>query len=443
VLGLALTNHMSFMSTFAGAALYLLLVYRSQVLRPRILASLVAVFLLPLTAYAYLLIRSQAQPLFNWGNAHNLQRFYWHVTGKQYQVWMFSSTFPQLMHNLGQALSRLAQDLYIVLIPIFLWGAGQLYRKSREMFWMLAVVFVLNVLYAINYSIPNIESYYLPFLIAAFILTGIGLADIIRRLKRFPQYAFLLIVLLPLGVNYRRAGAQGNYIAEDVARNHLKSAPVNAIVMTTNWDVYAPIFYLRHVEHVRPDLCIIDKELLRRSWYFQSLKQEYPWLVERSQDEIDHYLFYLDQFEHGTLRDNAAIQRAYIAMIASFITHNPERRSFLAFDNQTDEDASQILPGRPRVPYGLFYEVESLPVVNSFDYRQFTVRYTQSQLDERTRTNLSVYERMATGHALALARAGRRDEAIADVQWVLSKFPGSEAATSLLSQLKAQPQAPR
>jgi hypothetical protein len=420
VLGLALTNHMSFMSTFAGAALYLLLVYRSEVLRPRILASLVMVFLLPLTAYAYLLVRSQAQPLFNWGNAHNLERFFWHLTGKQYQVWMFSSTFPQLMHNLGKALSRLARELHFVFIPILLWGAWQVLRKSRELFWMLATVFVLNILYAINYSIPNIESYYLPFLVAAFIFTGIGLADLMRRLKRVPRYVFLALMILPLAVNLRRAGAQGNYIAEDFGRNHLISAPDSAIVMTTNWDIYSPAFYLRHINHERPDLCMIDKELLRRTWYFQSLQQEYPWLVERSKPEIETYLRFLDQFEHGTLRDVKGIQDAYISMINSFVTRNPERRSFITFDDRTDNDARSILPARQRVARGLLYELRSDLSTDSFDYRQFRVRIPNLQLDERTQLNLGTYERLANERADLLKRLGRDDEAAAVMEWLNS-----------------------
>jgi hypothetical protein len=420
VLGLALTNHMSFMSTFAGAVLYLLLVYRSQVLRPRILASLVMVFLLPLTAYAYLLIRSQAHPLFNWGNAHNLERFFWHVTGKQYQVWMFSSTFPQLMHNLGKALSRLAQELYFVFIPILLWGARQLMRKSRELFWMLATVLVLNILYAINYSIPNIESYYLPFLIAAFIFSGIGLADLMRRLKRVPRYVFLALVILPFAVNLHRAGAQGNYISEDFGRNYMVSAPDSAIVMTTNWDVYSPVFYLRHINRERPDLCIIDKELLRRSWYFQSLSQEYPWLVERSQPEIETYLRFLDQFEHGTLRDVKGIQDAYVAMISSFVTRNPERRSFITFDERTDNDVKSILPALQRVPRGLLYELRSDLSTDSFDYRQLRVRIPNLQLDERTKLNLGAYARLANERAALLKRLGRNEEAAAVMEWLSS-----------------------
>jgi hypothetical protein len=420
LLGLALTNHMSFASTFVGAVVCLLIVFRRGLLRLRVLLPLTAVFLLGLTPYLYLLVRSQAQPVLNWGNAHNLERLVWHVTGKQYQVWMFSLPFGDIMKNLGRALATLSQELYFVLIPVALWGAGRLWRQRREIFWLLAVIFVLNLVYAVNYSIPDIQSYYIPFMTAAFIFTGIGLADLIRRLKRVPGYVFLLLVILPLAVNLRRAGAQGNWIAEDFGRNHMVSAPDSAIVMTTNWDIYSPAFYLRHVNRERPDLCLIDKELLRRSWYFQNLQQEYPWLVERSRVEIDSYLRFLDQFEHGTLRDVKGIQDAFIVMISSFVTRNPERRSFLTFDERMDNDVKSILPGWLRIPRGLFYELRTDLATDSFDYRQLRIRMPNLKLDERTLLNLRTYERFANERAALLKRLGRNEEAAAVMEWLNS-----------------------
>jgi hypothetical protein len=420
LLGLALTNHMSFASTFVGAAVCLLITFRSGVLKPRILLPLILVFLLGLTPYLYLLIRSQSQPVLNWGNAHNLQRLIWHMTGKQYQVWMFSLPLADIMRNLGRALGMLAQELYFVLIPVAAWGAWRLAKQRKEIFWLLIVIFALNIAYAVNYSIPDIQSYYIPFMTAAFILTGIGLADLIRRLKRVPQYAFLLLAILPAAVNLRRAGAQGNYVSEDFGRNHMVSAPDRAIVMTTNWDIYSPAFYLRQINHERLDLCMIDKELLRRTWYFQSLQSEYPWLVEHSRTEIDNYLRFLDQFEHGTLRDVKGIQDAYIAMISSFVTRNPERRSFMTFDDRMDNDAKSILPGWLRIPRGLLFELRPDLVTDSFDYRQFRVRIPNLRLDERTLLNLRTYERFANERAALLKRLGRDDEAAAVTEWLNS-----------------------
>jgi hypothetical protein len=205
--------------------------------------------------------------------------------------------------------------------------------------------------------------------------------------------------------------------------------------MTTNWDMYSPIFYLRQVRHERPDVCIIDKELLRRTWYFQSLRQEYPWLIERSQAEVDTFLRYLDQFEHGTLQGNQRIQAAFIAMVNSFITRNPERRAFLTFDQRNDYDAKDMLPRRLRIPHGLLYELADTATRDTFDYNTIRVRRPNLVLDERTQLNLSTYERMATERAAYLVQTGRLEEARVTLDWVLREFPKSPAAVRLKAQL--------
>ena len=41
--------------------------------------------------YSYLPIRAGQQPLLNWGNPSNFERLLRHMTGQQYQVWLYSS----------------------------------------------------------------------------------------------------------------------------------------------------------------------------------------------------------------------------------------------------------------------------------------------------------------------------------------------------------------
>lgn len=441
LLGLALTNHMSYMSTFAGSIVFLMYGFRRELFRLRVLVPMALMFLLGLSPYVYLLVRSPAQPVLNWGDAHNLERLFWHLTGRQYQVWMFSLPFSEIMANLGKALGQLAQELYYVLVPVFIWGGSRLFKRRRSLFWFLLVIFLLNIFYAVNYSIPDIQSYYIPFMIAAFLATGVGLADIMGRMKRVPAAVFLVLALVPLPVNYRRAGAQGNWLAEDLARNHLAALPADAILMTTNWDIYSPLFYLREVEGVRRDICLLDKELFRRSWYIKGLATEYPWLAQRSKPEIDAYLHYLDQFEHNTLKDVKGIQDAFIAMINSFVSRNPDRRVFTTFDLRSDNDAKEIMPARLRVPLGLCYELSLRPTPDSFDYRQLQMRKPNLVLDERTRANLGIYERFATERGAYLGAQARREEAVATLEWVLEYYPGSPTATTLLNRLRSAPPA--
>jgi len=202
--------------------------------------------------------------------------------------------------------------------------------------------------------------------------------------------------------------------------NTLASAEQNATIITDWWDVYSPVFYLQYVEQVRPDVCMIDKELLRRSWYFEYLAHAYPWLVERSGAEIAQYREYLDQFEHNRLRDASEIQRRYVAMLASFVTRNPERPAYATFDADAGTDAKQLLPGVARVPVGLLFQLQSDTMIPEFDYSRLMVRVPPRPPDMRTRASLERYRFFLLRRAQVLAVRGRGAEVEKLVSWYRS-----------------------
>ena len=422
--GLTLANHMSAASTVLGVVLTIILVYRRGLVRR--VPVLALLFLLGVSPYLFLVLRARAGPLFAWGNPYNLERFYWHVTGKQYQVWMFSQSLGEVMRNAGHGAGLLARCFLYVLLPVVFYGAVRLFRTRKRLAIGLTVSAVVAFIYAVNYSIPDIESYYLPCLVALAVFGVVGLEELVRRMGKW-RHVVWVAGLAALALNYGAGSKHGDYVARDHAMNTLASAEQNATIITDWWDVYSPVFYLQHVEQVRPDVCMIDKELLRRSWYFQYLARAYPWLVERSAAEIAQYREYLDQFEHNRLRDPSEIQRRYVAMLASFVTRNPERPAYTTFDVDAGTDAKQLLPGIARVPVGLLFQLRSDTLIPEFDYSRLTVRVPPRQPDVRTRANLERYRFFLMRRAQVLAARGRREEIGRLVSWYQS-LPVSRVA---------------
>lgn len=438
VLGLSFSNHMMILSIFVGTVLFL---YLSKISKSKASLKFLCIsalfFILGLSVYSYLLIRAQAVPLFNWGNPYNLKRFIWHITGKQYRVWMFSLSGQEVLANLRFGLKLLLQENFYIFIFLPILGFIYLFRTQRNFALCLLIIFLLSFFYAINYSIPDIESYYLPCLFVLTLLFALGLRIIISRVK-IPKFFYLVLVFLPLLFNYRRAGMQGNYLAYDAAVNHLQSVPTNAVIITDWWDFYSPALYLQHIERFRTDVCIIDKELLRRSWYFQYLIKQYPWLVKNSSNEINYYLSFLDQFENGRLKDNIGIQDAFIRMINSFIDRNPTRRVFLTFNEQTDYDAKSIKPDWQRVPYGLLYELTNDTIIEEIDYENFLVRKPNLILDLRMKLILKRYEAFGLERAIFLQKIGRRESARRTLDWVLKINPNSKIAQHLIDKIRKE-----
>ena len=426
ILGMGFTNHMMIASTFIAAAVFLLLIFKGK-FSLRFLIILAVFFLLGLSVYFYLPIRARANPLFNWGNPFNLERFFWHITGKQYRVWMFSSSWSAITTNIKFGIKLLLSENFYIFIILAVWGLWKLFQARRQLVIGLLIILILTFGYAINYSIPDIESYYISCLIVLFLLGGIGLSLLMKKSK-VPQFFWLILIILPVLANYRRAGMQGNYLAYDSAKNYLKSAPENATIITNWWDFYSPAFYVQHIENFRPDVCIVDKELLRRSWYYLYLNKQYPWLYRNSETEINHFLAFLDQFEHGRLKDNVGIQDAFIDMINSFIDHNPTRRVFITFDDRNDYDAKSIKPESARIPYGLLYELTNDTISERFNYEQLLVRKPNLILDERAKIVLQYYEAFGLARAVFLQKQGRKEEAGQTLDWVLKVNPGSSPA---------------
>jgi len=318
-----------------------------------------------------------------------------------------------------------------VIVPIVFYGAARLFRQRRNLAIGLALSAVVAFAYAVNYSIPDIESYYLPCLVALAVFGMVGLEGLMSSVDRrmsnagpaartivrhMPWLAGILALLL----NFRAAGKHGDYVAYDQAMNTLLSAEQNATIITDWWDVYSPVFYLQHVEQARPDVCMIDKELLRRSWYFKYLARAYPWLIERSAAEIAQYREYLDQFEHNRLRDAGEIQRRYVTMLASFVTRNPERPAYTTFEADAGTDARQLLPGVARVPVGLLFQLRSDTLIPEFDYSRLETRLPPRQPDMRTRASLERYRFLLMRRAQMLAARGRGAEADKLVDWYQS-----------------------
>ncbi len=417
--GLALCNHMSALSAVLGAWLAVALELRRDMLRR--LPALLALGLLGLSCYAFLVLRARAGPLFAWGNPVDLERLLWHVTGRQYQVWMFSLPFSEVMANAGRGLLLLARSFGYVLVPVVLYGVVRLFQEKRALAAGLSASAVLSFGYAVNYSIPDIEAYYIPCAVSLAVFGAAGLAGLARRLGRWRHLAWIAAGLV-LALNFRDADRRRDYAAHDQAVAVLESVEPGGILLTDWWDIYAPVFYLQHVEGLRPDVCIIDKELVRRSWYVRYLGIEYPWLAAKSERETTQYLTLLDLFERRRPYDGEAIQAAYIALIESFVRNNPDRPAYATFLPGSSADASQLFRDRNWVPIGVVLALRADSLLPEFDYARLRPR-PLARADRRTRLVFDRFTLFGKVRQEALLRAGRTDAAALVADWVRAVEP--------------------
>lgn len=400
LVGLAFTNHIIVFSLAVPVFAYLMLKYKPEF--KKVLFGIICA-LFAVSLYVYLIARTNGNAALAWGNTHNLQRLFWHVTGKQYQVWMFSQSITELLRNFGNGLMILLRNfLYVLIVPVLL-GFYCLFKSERGRFWLFISIPLLNILYVINYSIPDIESYCIPGFITLTIVSAYGLKVFKKYLK---LYVILPLVIIIVLLNYRTCTLRGNSFGMDFGHAHLEQLPEKSLLLCTFWDIYSPTIYLRKVKNTNTDLIVIDKELLRRTWYIKYLQDEYPEFYNGVSVAVDDYLIELRKFEYGKPYNPKVIQMKFIRMLEAFVNNRIQKGVYFATPFP-DRDLDQTYPQYLRIPKGLVFELRSDTVeYHSFDFSKLQIRKPGIVNDERLEHNITGVRRMVNNNILYLDATG-------------------------------------
>ena len=360
VLGLSFANHMTTVLLLPGMIVLYFSMYRTGRKSLNRLVRLVPFFLLGLSIYLYLPVRASQAPLYSWGDVTSVERFIWHVTAKQYRVWMFSSLEVAGRQFLYFGKSLPSEFGYGGALFALL-GIPVLWKAERKLFTFTVLLFLTCVVYSVNYDIHDIDSYFLLAYSVMALWAGCGIYRLLcwlRRVVRLPQVALLVVSLVAPLVSclhhYSDVDQSGDFMVEDYTMNMFESFEPNAVVLSYQWDYWVSAsYYYQAVQGVRPDLVIIDKELLRRSWYFKELERRFPWLIAASEGEVNAFRKQLYRFEHGLRYDARLIQGHFEKMIMSFITKSISDRPVYV----TREIEPEFTRGFQRVPQGLAFRL--------------------------------------------------------------------------------------
>ena len=362
--GLGLGNHLSLLWYLPGVMIIVL--DKTIVASWKKILLLGFFFVLGLSVYLYLPLRSLNQPLLNWGDPSNWSRFLSHVTGRQYRVWMFNNSPAELWNNFIRFLKIAIAHPWVYFSWLAVPGSIYLFIRNKKLLAALAAIILAAVLYGINYSIPDIAAYFLPALAALSITSAFGLQALSelasakisgKVLKGFCWAALALSLAVP-AVNWKQADRSRDHFTVDFANDILVSAGPNAVILTDNWDIYAPCLYLQRQQGLRSDAVLIDKELLRRSWYYNYLQKQYPEFYESCRPEIEAFLPQLQLFESGSAYDQTKIQSRFVGLLNALVLRNYYDRPAYLTRAKREGDYSQLAPDYERVPEGLLYRLK-------------------------------------------------------------------------------------
>jgi hypothetical protein len=379
VLGFSFANHMTTVFLLPGLALLALARGGGPAALARKLAVAAPVFALGLSPYLYLPLRAAARPWLNWGNPSSAEGFLWHVSGRQYSTWMFSG-LEVCSRQLKLFIAAMPSELSVLGLALLPFGVVISLRRQRWLGLCLLLLFITCLGLSVNYDIADIESYFL----LAWVVAGIWVTHAVDALYgrlRLRRWRSLLgcgvaVLITLIASSGPAVSERGNHLVEDYTSNMLQSMTRNALVISYQWDYWvSAAYHYQLVEGLRTDVVIIEKELLRRSWYLEQLRHNYPQVMARSEAEVDRFAAELVKFEHRQPYRAETIERRFNEMIDSFVHHNYDHRPIYL----TAEIENHLASGYLRVPEGLalrLYRRQDLPsphaaVWDDFAYRPF------------------------------------------------------------------------
>ena len=453
VLGLSFTNHLSTIFLSVGSIYLYFAVNGFNKISFRRILILIIPFFIGYSFYIYLFIRADNSVL-SWGYPHNFDNFWRHFTGKQFSIWMFSS-----FENAGKQFSYFTKnypvEFFYIPLLIAVPGMIELFKKNNKLFYFTALLFGFCVLYAINYDIYDIDSYFLLAFIVTAIWFGFGLMFILKKLKdnmKMISFAMILVCLIPLSQNFSKVDESKNYFVEEYTLNVFESASEGAVIFSTQWDFWiSSSFYQQFVKNIRPDIVVIDKELLRKTWYMNHIEVVYPEIYKNSQIEFEAYTKELIKFEANPDRytkpgsetdrqDLIRIQTTFLNLLNSLVDRNYDTRGIYTTFEIEQEKAEKFGRDYNRVPEGLLIKLTKEK--GYVEYKEPDFKYTfTDRKDYHHNFIVTAYYSAYLSRANYLMNYAKFDEAEELLKRAIEVNPNAPEAKQLISkisQLKMQ-----
>jgi len=303
--GLSLSNHAAGVFFFPSIAGILILKFKKRAFEPKLLLGMFFSTCAGLLVYAYLPLRSLADPAIDWGNPENLRNFIWVVTAKQYAPNLVGR--PNIFVMIGQIFLRasyLLDQFTILGVALAAVGVWRLARVERRA--VAYSLLVIGILFYIGLNSAFISAYFAPALALIAVWIGVGLSRTFEwavslsdkigeaskgALAKKVVCAMLGVTFaLPLGINYRGMDRSEHAYALRYGEQLLDQFPENTAFFTSDGYALFILWYLIYCENKRPDVVVIDPTWVSSSVALRSqVIEQYPDLALPSPETVARY----------------------------------------------------------------------------------------------------------------------------------------------------------
>ncbi len=317
-LGLSFTHHQIIIFVLPG--LLWLLLKNKRLFRKTLLIKSILLFIAGLLPYIYILLPSLSYSPLNWqGQATpaNVIALVSRAGYGTFKVGSFVMMEPALRAlDVWAAFNFVFNDFRVLGIILILAGSFYLFRKKRDIFFMLlfsTISYLFFIFYASfplvgNFLVGTFERFVQPLYILLTFFTVFGLLQLYMCIKVLFTRLFssaksntvlslfvLMFIIYPAGIfliNYPKITIlRDDFTAENLAYDILSSLPKNSIfIISTD----TPLFntqYIYYTQKIRPDVKLIHLGKFGTPYYFDQLKRSYPDLTLPQNSDDTVFLF--------------------------------------------------------------------------------------------------------------------------------------------------------
>ena len=295
IFGLGLSNHAT--SLFFNGIIVTAMIWRTRDdaawRTSRAWLTIVGCVALGGLPYLYLPLAAASHSLISWGEPDTLSGFLTHVLRREYGTFQLNANLAKsgmsTLQQLGYYVSDLNHQITGVGIALAAWGlvrAGldgstRFLAVTTALAWSVYLV-VLHALATFPLDNPLMHGVVARFWQAPNLIVCVWLGWGIASLRLPARALAALAIVIAVGqpaLHARAANHRRDVIVRDYGRAILESLPPRALVLMRGDLITNSARYLHYVEGVRPDVRLLDQELLTFRWTSTQVQRQMPDVV--------------------------------------------------------------------------------------------------------------------------------------------------------------------
>jgi len=301
VLGLGLSDHHTIVFTGLPLVAWAAWIGRKDLLRPRTAGLLVLVFAAGLTPYLSLPLADSRHAAVSWGSADTWHGFWTHVLRREYGTFQLAPSGIAApgdpMATVGAFAEDLAQSMGWWGLPglalaivggVACWRAGKPWAGLGRVLVVPPLLAVAVMALLGNLPVSDalhrgiVERFWQQPGVFFFAWCGAGVA-LLDRHARVPRWigpaVAAALAVVPIALRFSSMDHHRDRLVASYGTEILRAAPPGAVLFTKGDLITNSVRYAQVANGARPDVRVIDLELLGFPWEVERVRAKYPDVV--------------------------------------------------------------------------------------------------------------------------------------------------------------------